>query len=321
MTNLPYKLFLFLIMFSPLAFGAVEPWSLFIMEITALLALTIMLIRNIQNRKPLADIPGLIPLLALLSYMGFQLLPLPPGLIRILSPETYALYRDSAWATEPAYCVSLSISRKAGLEELFRFSAYACMYILSVQLLSRSGLFRRTVIVIAVFGSLLALFSILQHLVPNNRIYWLRELTKGGIPFGPYVNRNHYAGLMGMIFPVIVSLFIYYRPRLGDIPIRKKLAAYFTHPQSNLFVLLGFSAILAGTSVFLSLSRGGIASLLMAAFFLGLLLAKRSGQSRHRHALCRRLVRMGTGIRAFPEYQNHPGRDIRIKTGSLERQF
>jgi tetratricopeptide (TPR) repeat protein len=45
-------------------------------------------------------------------------------------------------------------------------------------------------------------------------------------------------------------------------------------------MILGFSAVLTATSVFLSLSRGGIASLVMSLVFLGFLLNRRSGQSR-----------------------------------------
>jgi O-antigen ligase/Tfp pilus assembly protein PilF len=280
MNNYSYRLFLFAIVFSPLAFGAVETWSLFLMESAVLIAICIFLFDCLGKKKPLFEIPGLVPLVALLAYMVFQLLPLPPALIKILSPGTYNLYSDSVWLSEPAKWLSLSINRKAGLSEFFRFYSYACIYILSIQLLAKSGLFRKTVLIIAGFGALLAFFAILQHLVPNNKIYWIRELTQGGTPFGPYVNRNHFAGLMGMIFPLIVSLFIYYLPKFKDLSLRGKIAALFTTPKSNTSVLLGLSAVLTATAIFLSLSRGGIASLVMSVVFLGLLLAKRPGRKR-----------------------------------------
>ena len=43
------------------------------------------------------------------------------------------------------------------------------------------------------FGFFVALFGILQHLTFNGELYWFREMHFGGIPFGPYVNRNHFA--------------------------------------------------------------------------------------------------------------------------------
>ena len=280
LASIPYKLFLFTIIFSPLAFGTVEPWSLFIMEISTFTAICIMLAEHLRKKGALFyEAPGLLPLMALLAYIGFQLLPLPPEMVSVLSPASYALYRDTVWVGQPGQWVSLSINKKATLAEFLRFASYAGIYIITVQLLALPGSFRRTVTVMLVFGSVLAFFAIMQHLLSNNRIYWIRELTRGGFFFGPYVNRNHYAGLMGMIFPVIMGLFLYYRPKGDHTSFRNRLIGIFTHPQSNISVLLGFSAVLTATSIFLSLSRGGIASLIMSLIFLGLLLKRRSGQS------------------------------------------
>jgi O-antigen ligase/Tfp pilus assembly protein PilF len=280
LAGIPYKVFLFTIIFSPLAFGAVEPWSLFIMEVSTFLAVCIGLFGQRNKETLFYEVPGLLPLMALLLFIGFQLLPLPPGLIRVLSPGSYALNSDSIWLGEPGKWVSLSINKKATLAELLRFASYAGIYVLTIQLHAHARVLRRTVAVIAAFGSALAFFAIIQHLLPNNRIYWMRELTQGGVLFGPYVNRNHYAGLMGMIFPVVMSLFLYYRPKGEHASFRERLAGVFTHPQANISMLLGFSAVLAAASIFLCLSRGGIASLIMSMIFLGLLLRKKSGMSR-----------------------------------------
>jgi O-antigen ligase len=277
---IPYRIFLFTIIFSPLAFGAVEPWSLFIMEVSVFISICLMLFERHKGETLFYEVPGLLPLMALLAYMSLQLLPLPPGMVRLFSPGSYALYMDSVWLGRPGQWVSLSINKKAALAELLRFASYAGIYVLTVQLHAHARVFRRTVTVLAVFGPVLAFFAIIQHLLPNNRIYWMRELTQGGTLFGPYVNRNHYAGLMGMIFPVIMSLFLYYRPRRDHASFRERLVGIFTRPQSNVSMLLGFSAVLTAASIFLCLSRGGIASLAMSLIFLGLLLRKRSGMGR-----------------------------------------
>ena len=77
--GIPYKLFLFTIIFSPLAFGAVEPWSLFIMEVSTFTAICIMLIEHLRKKEArFYEVPGLLPLWLLLAYICFQLLPLPP---------------------------------------------------------------------------------------------------------------------------------------------------------------------------------------------------------------------------------------------------
>ena len=52
------------------------------------------------------------------------------------------------------------------------------------------------------FGFVVALFGILQHLTFNGKLYWFREMHFGGIPFGPYVNRNHFAGFAELVIPI-----------------------------------------------------------------------------------------------------------------------
>src|SRR5437016_10495276 len=53
-----------------------------------------------------------------------------------------------------------------------------------------------------VFGFVVSLFAILQHLSSNGEIYWFREVRSGVEPFGPYVNRNHFAGFAELILPL-----------------------------------------------------------------------------------------------------------------------
>lgn len=59
------------------------------------------------------------------------------------------------------------------------------------------------------FGFSIATFGVLQHLTFNGKIYWVREMRFGGIPFGPYVNRNHFAAFAELLIPIsLVSLLL-----------------------------------------------------------------------------------------------------------------
>ena len=53
-----------------------------------------------------------------------------------------------------------------------------------------------------IFAFLVAGLGILQHLTFNGKLYWFREMRYGGIPFGPYVNRNHFAGFAELMLPM-----------------------------------------------------------------------------------------------------------------------
>lgn len=255
-------LFLFLLVFAPLAFGAVEQWSLAVMETFAFLALFLYVLEKLKKRdQAFFAVPGIIPLVLFLSCIAIQLVPLPPGFLKQLSPATYNLYEQTFGLAEPLPWISLSIDKKATVKEFFRISAYASFYILTVQLLTRGGFLKKTVTTIIIFASCLAFQGILQFLLPNGRIYWLRELSGGGHLFGPYVNRNHYAGFMGMVFPVVLAVFLAYKPDIRSGPFRERSIGFFTRHETNTFILLAGAVILISISVFLSASRGGILNL------------------------------------------------------------
>jgi len=55
---------------------------------------------------------------------------------------------------------------------------------------------------VMLFAFLVSGFGILQHLTFNGKLYWFREMRYGGIPFGPYVNRNHFAGFAELAIPI-----------------------------------------------------------------------------------------------------------------------
>ncbi len=273
MTNIIHRLLLFNLIFTPLAFGTVEQWSLTIMEVSFYVALTVFFFIIVRDKETsLYKVPGILPLSLFLAYMLLQLVPLPHQIIRFISPETYSLYRESIWIDRPAGWAALSINRKATLTEFFRVLSYASCYILTVQLLVGKEYLKKTVSVITVFVSLLSLFGILQNILPNNKIFWMRELTQGGTPFGPYVNRNHYAGLISMVFPISLSLFLYYKPKMHYASFRERMSELFNQRLTNISVLLGSSVLLIALSIFLSHSRGGIVSLSLSMIFFGIII-------------------------------------------------
>ena len=96
---------LFLLVFTPLAFGTVQPWSVAVMEIIAFTLFFLYLIKKIleipwslpeQSPRFLSAIRHLPYVLCLLFFLLclFQLLPLPEALLKAISPSSLAMYRD-----------------------------------------------------------------------------------------------------------------------------------------------------------------------------------------------------------------------------------
>jgi len=100
------------------------------------------------------------------------------------------------------------------------------------------------------FGFFVCGFGILQHLTFNGKLYWFREMRYGGIPFGPYVNRNHFAGLAELLIPIPLVPLI-----LGKVRRERRFVI-------GLFALIPIGALL------LSASRGGIVAFGIELLFL-----------------------------------------------------
>ncbi|HET8562925.1 MAG TPA: O-antigen ligase family protein [Candidatus Binatia bacterium] len=102
---------LLLVLFTPLAFGCVHPWAVSLVEAVVFLLVLVWMGKLIfftANRSRLQFVAFkklAIPLAAFVGFLGFQLLPVPPALLRILSPSTYELYRGSlpGWPEKTPY--------------------------------------------------------------------------------------------------------------------------------------------------------------------------------------------------------------------------
>ncbi|HUL16671.1 MAG TPA: O-antigen ligase family protein [Terriglobales bacterium] len=116
---------------------------------------------------------------------------------------------------------------------------------------------------IMIFGFLVSGFGILQHLTFNGKLYWFREMRYGGVPFGPYVNRNHFAGFAELVIPTGLVPLV-----LGKVRRERRFVV-------GLLVFVPLAAL------FLSASRGGIVSVGVELCILTLLLFLRRSIGRH----------------------------------------
>jgi O-antigen ligase len=91
-------------------------------------------------------------------------------------------------------------------------------------------------------GFLVSIFGVLQHLTFNGKLYWFREMHYGGIPFGPYANRNHFAGFVELVLPLALVPLV-----LGRV-------------RRERWAVVGFFAVVPLGALFFSASRGGIVS-------------------------------------------------------------
>ncbi len=230
-----------LLMFGPVAFGAVEPWSIFVLEGgSVLLALVWLAKQWIDGELNIRWNPLFLPMSAFGILILFQI-----------------IFRASAYPHDTVSGAML-------------YGAYGMLCFLSGQTVVRTAQARKLAVILAVYGFALAAFALLQGIAPNGKLYWVRQPRLGGWIYGPYVNHNHYAGLMELLIPIplVISL-----SRLAHE--KERIAAGIA------------AAVMTGT-VFFSGSRGGMLAILVELAVFAILLARQ-----------RKGIRIAIGVGAF----------------------
>jgi O-antigen ligase len=216
------------LLLGPLAFGAVEPWSIFALEACAMLLLAVWAYRQWINRE--------------------------------LSVSDNVLYRPMAAFFALVllqWVAGTTAYRHATYAHMLLYAAYGMLAFVVTQTLHRSSQFELLAKLFTAYGVVVACFAVLQGMAPNGKLYWIWPLEQGGAIFGPYVNHNHYAGLMEMLtpFPLVLA------------------ATRYTNGNRKIAVA-GIAALMAG-SIFLSGSRGGMVAFVAQMVVLGVFLVRK----------------------------------------------
>jgi O-antigen ligase len=154
--------------------------------------------------------------------------------------------------------------------ELNLLVAYCIVLFLAAQVFRTSDDWRTFIWFAMGFGFLVSIFGILQQLTFNGKLYWFREMRYGGIPFGPYVNRNHFAGFVELVFPVALVPLV-----LGKV-------------RKERWIVVGIFGLLPIGALFLSASRGGVISFgVQLAVLIVMMILRRAGG---KHALAGGLI-------------------------------
>jgi O-antigen ligase len=214
-----------LLAFVVLSFGAVEEWSQAVLEVGAA---------------------------GLLIYWAFLLYVLKAE--QLLIPEEIFPLCGFALLVVVQIVFHLTASRYATRVELQLFCTYLILVFLMTQAYTRARHWRGYLWFVMSLGFFVSIFGILQYLTFNGKLYWVRVMRYGGIPFGSYVNRNHFAAFAEMVIPVaLVPLF------LGKV-------------RRERIFLVALFALVPIVALLLSASRGGIVSFAVQIIILVLLL-------------------------------------------------
>jgi len=223
-----------LLTFAVLVYGGVEEWSQAVLEVGFALLLLLWAFRvYFRKQEQVTFSPLLLPLLT------FGLVVL----IQLMLHRTASLYDTRM--------------------QLQLLIVYLILLILLPSAFYRMNHWRVLLWFLMSLGFFVSVFGILQHLTFNGKLYWFRVMRYGGVPFGPYVNRNHFAGFAEILIPISLVPLV-----LGKVR------------RERLF-LVSLFALAPIVALFLSASRGGIISFFVELVILFALLFLRRIRSKH----------------------------------------
>lgn len=187
------------------------------------------------------------PLLLLLAFVGFQLVPLPMGLLRAVSLARADLSQSLSRVFPGTVSSTISVYPSATLAHLFRVAAYTVVFVMTRELAWRTR-GRRWLVIAPVL-----------MIAAAEAVYGVFQYSQDTAAHGTYVNRDHFAGLLELSLPfATVYPFAAMNARRPQ-PFRQAVLVSISVAFATL-ILLG---------VILSLSRTGFLASLVSLFVAG----------------------------------------------------
>lgn len=220
-----------------LSFGGTEPLSFAVVEILLFLLAGLLLWKGAHGRAPLR-LPWLGPLL-LLAYVVLGALSLP-------------------WLGR------LSLEPHMTWENSLRWLAFLCAFYLCLFVCQETGGKRRLVWSLVLLGLFEAFYGLVQYLTGWQQIFTYQKRFYTADATGTYINRNHFAGLLEMIFPLVIALLFH---SIASRRLQRERG-------SRVFFLVAIGSLILTALVF-SRSRMGILSAVLTAILLATVVAIR----------------------------------------------
>jgi len=286
---------IFLLIFTPVAFGSMELWAVTVMEFGILAMIALYVTGQIFSRREQpgasADPEGpkkksyRLPIFLLglfLALILFQMIPLPPGLLKILSPKTYELRQQFAFPFEgggSAYG-PISLFPYATKVEFFKWTALVGFFIFLPHWkgfgrgLKEMAPYLLTIMMVGIAESLYGIFEFLsghRHILHVEAPNLIKSVM------GTFVNPNYFAGYLLMVIPLSIG-YLFARETEQEFYYRG-----WRHRFSSLdgkTLLMWFGVIVMILALIFSASRMGIACLLLSFGVIILIFRDPQGERR-----------------------------------------
>jgi O-antigen ligase len=224
----------------------------------------------------------MLPLFLFLLFSLFQMVPLPFSFLAKISPTAATLY---SWLSLPLGSdpsappwLPLTLSLLATSIAMRKWFAYASVFFLGATLIlpgadpAGRAWIKTLFIAVFIIGFAEAVYGLYVYLNQSEHLLWFTRRHYRASVSGTYINRNHFAGLMGVCISLSVALFAFHLSSRKEPRGRRKdlIDGLFSRRSVSLYFLFLGLAVMVLALIF-SMSRMGQFSLVVGATFVVLL--------------------------------------------------
>ena len=244
----------------PLPYGADVPWAVFVFECATFILALLHWMRRLQGEEAFGKNRFPLFLKACLwifiAVSAFQFIPLSSAVLRFISPRTAAIYGElgvEGWRP-------LSFAGWLSLSDIVKylfFFLFAFLVFHHVRTRKRANIFG---IVLLASGVFQAFYGLLEYFGGTEKIFNFKRSYHLGSATGTYINRDHFSGLLEMLFPLALGFLL---ARANFFSLKKGLSlkekmVWFSQERLQKTIIFGMIAIIIGLGIVFSRSRSGI---------------------------------------------------------------
>jgi O-antigen ligase len=272
-----------LVAWGAFAFGGVYAWAYWPLAAVAALVGLWGIVTGRAWNDPRARQLGF-ALAVLVVAVALQVMPLPVGWTSTLSPGVDRFFEQYQLGYIPPTTGwrVLSLVPDNTLVVLAVLACFALLLVGLTRTVRRMSLDWFATELMGI-GVALAVFGVVQRSLfgadPSHAlVYGLWTPVEGGQVFGPFINRNHFAGWMTMTLPVVIG-YSCALVRQVDRPDARGWRGWLrwgSTVEASRLIVVGVSILVMGMSLALTGSRSGLAAFAVAAAVLMLFVARRT---------------------------------------------
>ena len=202
------------------------------------------------------------PLLVTCLTIVVQLVPLPYGTLQRIDPHALPL-RVALWLTSPAAAAApshlpISILPRDTTAALAIFGAAVLLYWVCRHVCGAGGT-GRIMRAIAFIGVVASIAAIIQRAESKELLYgYWRPRDAGARPYGPFVNRNHFATWAVMACPAIFGYLLARAPRHREGQLIAQRFVTAAKQLGSIRIWMAVAVCLLTVATLLSTSRSGL---------------------------------------------------------------